>query len=117
MVDRFPLHEEGALDGLLVILFEEDGADQPDDCIFVRESTENIGSACDLDVEALDRIGGIQLGAMLFGERQVGQHVGLGIMHDGGELRYLGADLTGNAAPLGAGSFGCFLRKSRREEG
>ena len=59
----------------------------------------------------------MQLGAMLLGECHVGQRVGFGIVHGGGKLRHPGADLIGNAAPSGAGSFGCFLGKGRGNEG
>lgn len=43
---------------------------------------------------------------MLFRECPVGQHVRLGLIHDGGELGQLGPDLVRHGAPLGAGGFG-----------
>ena len=47
----------------------------------------------------------VQLGAVLGREAHVGQHVGLGLVHQGGELGDLGPELVGDAAPLGLG--GC----------
>jgi hypothetical protein len=46
---------------------------------------------------------------VLRGEAHVGQHVGLGVVHQDGELRELGAELVGDVAPLLAGSFGVVL--------
>ena len=44
-------------------------------------NADDIGSAIDLTVQALDRVGQMQLGAMFLGEGHVGQHVGLGPRH------------------------------------
>jgi hypothetical protein len=96
-------------------LFEQQGADEADDGIIVWEDADDFGAPLDLAVEALDRVGRVQLGAMLLGH--VGQHVGLGIIHDGGEFRHLGADLIGDGAPLGAGGFRGFLSEGGGDEG
>ena len=40
------------------------------------------------------------LGAVLGGEAHVGQHIRLGVIHQGGQLRELGAQLVGDGAPL-----------------
>ena len=50
-------------------------------------------------------------------EGHVGQHVGLGLVHEGGELRHLGPELIGDAAPLGAGGFGVVLGEGGGDEG
>ena len=71
----------------------------------------------DFTVEALDGVGAVQLGAMLFRERHVGQHVGLGLIPDGGKFRYLVADLIDHSPPLGAGRFRRFLREGGGDEG
>jgi len=42
-----------------------------------------------------DRVGAVQLDAMLPGECHVGQNIALGVVHDGGQLWHLGADLVG----------------------
>ena len=49
----------------------------------VREDSYHVGPALDLAVQALDGIGGVQLGAMFLGEGHVGQNVGLGIVPTG----------------------------------
>jgi hypothetical protein len=101
--DSLKAHAAGALNGPLIVLLEEDGADEANDGVVVREDADHFCPALDPAVEALDRVRAVQLGAMLLGEGHVGQHVGLGMVHDGGELRHLGPDLIGHAAPLGAG--------------
>ena len=55
----------GTLDGPLVVLFEQDGADEAGNGSFVGEGADNLGAALDLAIEALERIGGMQLGAVL----------------------------------------------------
>ena len=49
----------------------------------VREDPDDIGAALHLLVQALDRIGAVQLGAVLAGEGHVGQHVVLAGVHAG----------------------------------
>ena len=55
---------------------------------------------------ALDRVGGMELGAALLGDGHMGQHVGLGIVHRVGEL---GRELVCHQTPLGPGALGVFL--------
>ncbi|MBB3660999.1 hypothetical protein FHX15_006271 [Rhizobium sp. BK650] len=50
-------HVSGTLDGPFVILFEEQRADEPDDGVLVWEDADNLGSALDLAVQSLDRVG------------------------------------------------------------
>jgi hypothetical protein len=57
----------------------------------------------DLAVKPLDRIGRVQLGAMLGREGHEGEHIGLGFIQVGGELGQLAAQLIGDLAPLSAG--------------
>ena len=47
----------------------------------------------------------------------IGQHVGLGLVHQGGELRHLGAQLIGDLAPLRAGRLGVLLGEGGGDEG
>lgn len=110
-------HVAGALHGPFIVLLEQDCADKADDGLVVGKDANDIGAALDLVVETLNRISAVQLGAMLFRERHVGQHVGLGIIHDGGELRHLRQDLVGDGPPLSADGFGCFLGESHDERG
>ena len=42
-------------------------------------------------------------------EGHVGQHVGLGLVHECGELGQLGAELVGDPAPLRLGGLGVVL--------
>ena len=85
----------GSLDGPFVALLEQDGAYQACDGGFVREDAVDLGAALDLAVQALQRVGGVQLGSVLNREGHVGQHVGPRPVHQGGELRQLGAELVG----------------------
>ena len=100
-----------------IILFEQQGADEADDGLVIGEDADDVGPALDLAVDALDRIDRVQLGAMLPGEGHVGEHVMLGLVHDGGELGDLGPDLVGDRAPLGAGGLGRFLGEGGGDEG
>jgi hypothetical protein len=52
---------------------------------FSRQASQSC-SPLDLAVEALDRFVGVDLGAVVRGEGHVGQHIGLGLVHEGGEL-------------------------------
>ena len=47
----------------LVVLFEEDRADQADDRVLVGEDADDVGAPLHLLVEALERVGAVQLGA------------------------------------------------------
>ena len=97
---RFQRHVACALDGPFIVLFEQDGADEAGDGGLVREDADDLGAPLDLAVEALQRVGAVQLGTMLGGEAHVGQHIRLGVIHQGGQLRELGAQLVGDGAPL-----------------
>jgi len=57
---------------------------------------DDVGSPFDLAVEALDRIGAVELRPVLLREGHVGEHVRLGVVEDGGELRHLRPDLVGD---------------------
>jgi hypothetical protein len=71
-------------------------------------------SPLDLAIEALDRIGGVQLGAVLGREGHVGEHVGFGLVQIGREL---GPQLIGDASPLSSGGFGIVLGEGGGDEG
>jgi hypothetical protein len=53
--DAFQGGVVGALNGPLVVLFEQDGTDEPGDGRFVGEDADDLGPALDLAVEALQR--------------------------------------------------------------
>ena len=71
----------------LVVLLEQDGADQPDDGRLVREDADDIGPPLDLLVQPLQRVRAVQLGPVLDGKGHVGEHLVLSVVHECGELR------------------------------
>ncbi len=56
-------------------------------------------------------------GSVLLLEGHVDQHVGIGVVHDGGEVGNLRPNLVGDGAPLGAGGLGYLLVKGGGDEG
>ena len=54
-----------ALDGPFIVLFEEERSHKTDDGVLVGEDADDISASLDLTVEALDRVGGVQLGTVL----------------------------------------------------
>src|SRR6188472_4136341 len=52
-----------------------------------------------------------------FGKVMVGEHVGFGIIHDGGELRNFRPDLIDDRAPLEACGLSCLLSEGCGDEG
>lgn len=84
LVDGFELSLASALNGPLVVVLEEDGAFEPDDGIAVGEDADDLHPALDLAVEALNWVGAVELSAVLPRECRVGQHAGLGLIHDCG---------------------------------
>src|SRR5712691_821235 len=47
----FQGHVAGALDGPLIVLFQEDGPDEPDDGLIIGEDADDLGAALDLAVD------------------------------------------------------------------
>jgi hypothetical protein len=72
---RYGSHVAAALDRPFVVLFEQDRADETNDGIFVGEYANHLGAPLDLAIDTFERIGGVELGAMLRRERHVGEHV------------------------------------------
>ena len=114
---RFQGHVASTLDRPFVVLLEQDRPDQTDDGVLVGEDADDIGAPLDLAVEALDRVGRVQLGAVLRRKAHIGEHVGLGFIHEDGKLGQFGPELVGNLAPLSPGGFGIVLGKSGGNEG
>ena len=52
----------------LVILLEKHRADQADDRVLIWEDADDIGAAFDFLVQALERVGGVQLAAVRAGK-------------------------------------------------
>ena len=115
--DGFQGHVARPLDRPFVVLLVQDGADQAGDGGLVGKDADDIGPAFDLAIEALQRIGRVELGAVLLGEAHVGQHVGLGLVHQVRQLGHLGAELVGHLAPLGLGGHGILLGEGGGDEG
>ena len=57
------------------------------------------------------------LGAMLGGEGHIGEHIGLGFVHERGELCGLRPDVVGDEAPLPLGRLGVVLGEGGGDEG
>jgi hypothetical protein len=81
------------------------------------KDADDLGTALDLAVQPFERIGGMELGAMLSGEVHVGEHVGRGFVHQRRELWDLGPELIGDAAPLLLGRLGVVLGEGGGDEG
>jgi hypothetical protein len=71
----YKCHIASALHGPFIVLFEQDGADETHDGVLVGEDTHDICASLDLAVEALDRIGAVQLGPVLGREAHVREDV------------------------------------------
>lgn len=50
------------------------------------EDANDVGAPLDLAVDALDRIGRVQLGAILRREGHAGEDIGLGLIQEGSEF-------------------------------
>jgi hypothetical protein len=94
-----------------VILFEQDGADQPHDAGLVREDADDVGPPLHLLVEAFERIGAVQLGAVLGREGHVGQHIVFAVVHQRAKLGPAWPQLVGDVTPGLARGLGVGLQK------
>ena len=115
--DCFQRHVAGALHGPFVVLFEEDGADEPGYGGLVGEDSDDLSATLDLAVEAFERVRAVELCPMLGWETHVGQHIRLGVVHQRCELGQLRPELIGNGAPLPGGIHRIILREGRGDEG
>ena len=75
-------HVAGSLDGPFVVLLKQQGADETCYCGLVGKDADDLGAAFDFAIVSLDRIGRVQLGAVLSREGHVGQHVGFGLVDE-----------------------------------
>ena len=97
--DGFQGHVSRPLDCQFVVLLQEQCSDQPDYRGFVGEDADDVAAAFDVGVEPFEGVGRVDLGAMLGGELHVGQHVGLGLVHEGRQPGHAEAGLIGDLAP------------------
>src|SRR6266550_9249596 len=66
----------------------------------IGEDADDLAAPLDLAIEPLERVGAVQLGAMLGREAHVGQHVCLGLIHQRRELGDARPGLVCDLAPL-----------------
>lgn len=81
-------------------------ADEAKGGVLVGEDADYFGAPIDLAVEALDRVGRVQVGPMLRLEGHLSEHIGLGLVEEAGKLEQLGPELIGDLTPLRLRSFG-----------
>jgi hypothetical protein len=86
-----------------VVLLEQHCADQPDDRGLVGEDADDVGAAFDFLVEPLNRVGAVQFAAVRLGKVEIGQHFGLAVVDECGELRPFLAELVGQMPQHRAG--------------
>jgi hypothetical protein len=86
-----------------IVLIEQYPAHQPNDGGLIGEDANDIGAPLDLFVEPFERIGSVSFAAVLLGEIQVAQHIGLAVVDEGGELRPFLPQLVGDLAQHGVG--------------
>jgi hypothetical protein len=105
------------LDGPFVVLFQQQGSDEPCDRSFVWKYSDNVAAPFNFAVQTLERVGAVQLGPVLRRKFHIGQHVGFGIIHQGGEFADARPQLIGDLAPLFAGVGGIVLRECGADSG
>jgi hypothetical protein len=114
--DRFQAHVASALNRPLIVLFEQERADEARDRIFVGKNADDIGTALDLAIEPFERIDGMDFRPMIFRKAHEGEHVDLCFVHEGSKLRHLWTQLIGDRPPLLAGSLGVVLDEGGADE-
>ena len=65
----------------IVVMFEQQSADQARDRLLVGEDVEHIRTPLDLAAEALERINRVDFWSMILGEGHEGKYVGLCLVH------------------------------------
>ena len=116
--DCFQGHVAGALHGPFVVLLEQqNSADQASDGILIGEDADNVGAALDFAVEPFQRVGAVDLGPVVLGEAHKGEDIGFRLIHQCRQLCDLGPELISNLAPLEAGHFGVLLGEGGGDEG
>ncbi|MHC2253526.1 hypothetical protein ACVILK_003218 [Bradyrhizobium embrapense] len=92
--DGFQRHVAGALDGSFIVLSSRIVPIRRTMAVFIGGDANDLGPALDLTVEALERVGRVQLGPVLRREHHIGQRIGLGLIEEAGKLEQLGAELV-----------------------
>lgn len=78
----FPPFYSRRVDDPFVVLLERDRAGEADEGVIIGEDADDPGPALDFAVEALDRVGRVQLDEVLLREGHVGENGSLGIIHE-----------------------------------
>jgi len=73
---------------LLIVGLEQEGTNEPGDGSLVGKDADNVAAPLDLAVQSFEWVGAVQLGAVLGGKPQVGQHVDFCFVHQGCQLRH-----------------------------
>ena len=89
-------------DSPLVVLLDQDGADQTHDGFVVGKDAHHVGASLDLLVDALQWIGRVDLRAMLRGEAHESEHVGFRLIHELCQFFEPHPQAVGDLAPLSA---------------
>jgi hypothetical protein len=93
-------------DGPVVVLVEQDGADEADDGGVVGEDADHVAAAFDLLVDPLERVRRRERAPVASGERGVSEDVGLGALEDRGGLGELAVEDPDDFVQLGPAGLG-----------
>ena len=115
--DGFQAHVACPLHGPLIILFEQQGSNEPNNGGFVGEDADHVAAPLDLAIETFQRIGTVDLGTVLGREVHIGEDIGLGVVHQRRQLGHPRPQLIGDLAPLLARCIGIVLRKGGADPG
>ncbi len=88
------------LDRPFIVLLQQQSTHEPHDGCFIGEYADGVGAPLDLTVEPLEWVVGVDFGPVRRREPHVGQHVHLGVVHQGSQAGHPGTELVGDAAPL-----------------
>jgi hypothetical protein len=81
------------MDEPLVVLLDEQAGREPQQRGVVGVDANDVGPACDLEVDALERVGASDLGPVLAREAHVGEQLVLGVFQQRGDFRRDGSQL------------------------
>ena len=91
------------------MLLTQDGADEPEDGGWVGEDADDISPALDFLVEAFERVIRPALAPVLVREGELGQDIGLSLIHEVGHAGEALPEAVSDGAPLLAGTCGIGL--------
>lgn len=103
--------------GPLIVLFGEEGADEPDDGVSVGEDADDVGSSSDLFVESLEGVVGPDLAPVSHREEPESQDVISGLVEESGGVREVGGELVDDKGVLFEDGVGIGLGEDGSDEG